>query len=136
MNGYYSQIVRLVSFGPVPEDIARAHQACIEAKNAAFAALTPGTPFASVAEAIEDSLARSGHMMKDVAGAHTIGLDLSEQIVTLTNPGNVAEGMVFTVHPMIDLGQGRQLFAGDTVLVGANGLERLGEERDDIVVVA
>ncbi|NND50157.1 MAG: M24 family metallopeptidase, partial [Rhizobiales bacterium] len=87
------------------------------------------------AQTIEASLAQSGHTMKDVAGAHTIGLDLSEQIITLSNPGTVAEGMVVTVHPMIDLGGGRQLFVGDTVLVGPRGLERLGETRDDIVIL-
>ncbi len=135
VEGYYSQIVRLVSFGPVNPDIARAHEACVEAKKAALAVLLPGTPFTKVSKAMKNTLDQHGYTMKDIAGAHTIGLDLSELIITLNNPGVVEVGMVVTVHPMASLPGGRQLFVGDTVLIGSSGPEFLGEVRDDIIVL-
>jgi len=134
--GYYSQIVRLVSFGAPPQDIVRAHDACIGAKNTALAALVPDAPFADVAHAMQTAIVGAGFTMKDIACAHTIGLDLSEQVITLKSPGAVTAGMVVTVHPMIALSDGRQMFVGDTVLVGASGVERLGAVSDDIAVIA
>ena len=135
VGGYYSQIVRLVSFGPVPPDIVEAHAACVRARQAALGALVPGTPFAVVAGAMERALGQLGHTMKDVAGAHTIGLDLSESIITLAGTGTIVEGMAVTLHPMIALDGGRQLFVGDTVLVGPSGPVALGEAREDIAII-
>ena len=73
--------------------------------------------------------------MKDVAGAHTIGLDLSEAVFNRNNPGVVADRMLVTVHPMIDLGEWRQLFVGETYLVN-EGVESLSRYDDEIFVLA
>ena len=83
---------------------------CIQAKQLALSKLRAGTSFVDVVEALDRGLTGAGFTMKDVAGAHTIGLDLSEAVFNRSNPGLVADRLLVTVHPMIDLGEWRQPF--------------------------
>ena len=135
VEGYYSQIVRLVSLGAPEADIAAAHAACVAAKQKAIAALRLGARFDEVMAPIERGLAAAGLGAKFVATAHTIGLDLSETVINPRTPGEIAAGMVVTVHPMIELGEWRQLFTGETYAVGDSGCVCLNRSEDRIYVV-
>jgi Xaa-Pro aminopeptidase len=84
---------------------------------------------------IERGLAAAGLGAKSVATAHTIGLDLSETVINPRTPGEIAAGMVVTVHPMIELGEWRQLFTGETYAVGDSGCVCLNRSEDRIYVV-
>lgn len=135
LSGYYSQIVRLVSFGEPPQWIQTYHGACIAAKKKALAQLKPGNSFIQVGEAIRDGLMASGYEMKGVGSAHTIGLDLSETFMNLTNPGVVEIDQIVTMHPMVTIGDWRQLFVGETYVVNSDGPESLTKFEDQIVCI-
>jgi Xaa-Pro aminopeptidase len=135
LNGYFAQTVRLFSFGEPPSWIKEFHAACIHAKNKALAAFKPENSYVQVGEAIRDGLSDKGCKMKGVGSAHTIGLDLSESIINLVNPGEVEEGQILTMHPMVEIGDWRQLFVGETYIAESDGVESLTKFGDEIVRV-
>lgn len=133
--GYWNQIVRLVSFGPPPASVQKAHYACIEAKHAALERMRPGEPLAGMSRAAQKALERHGYAMKDFGSIHTTGLDLSEQIIMTTTEGLIEPGMLITLHPMISIGDWRQLFVGETYAVTGNGHEMLNHCDEGVAVV-
>ncbi len=135
VEGYWNQIVRLVSLGEPPEHIRKAHEACLDAKRAALAQIKPGGSFTSVAEAICGALLKQGYRMKGVGCAHTTGLDLSESIMNLDNQRTIEPGLLVTVHPMTATGDWRQLFVGESYFLHSDRLELLNQCEDEIAVL-
>lgn len=135
VEGYWNQVVRLVSFGEPPEYIRKAHEACLDAKRAALAQIKPGETFTSVAESISGVLEGHGYAMKGVGSAHTSGLDLSESIMNLDNRRVVEPGLLLTVHPMTATGDWRQLFVGESYFLHPDRLEMLNDCDEEIAVV-
>lgn len=135
VEGYWNQVVRLVSFGEPPEYIQKAHEACLDAKRAALAGIRPGETFTSVAEAITGALEKHGYAMKGVGSAHTTGLDLSESIMNLDNQRVIEPGLLLTVHPMTATGDWRQLFVGESYFLHPDRLEMLNDCDEEIAVV-
>ncbi len=135
VEGYWNQVVRLVSLGEPPEYIQKAHEACLDAKRAALSQIKPGGTFSSVAEAIGGALGKHGYSMKGVGSAHTTGLDLSESIMNLDNQRMIEPGLLVTVHPMIATGDWRQLFAGETYFLHSDNLELLNHCEEEITVL-
>lgn len=135
VGGYWDQIVRLFSLGPPPKVLLDAHRACLDAKARALEALRPGVALGEVMRAINRVAVGAGLTAKPPGCAHLIGLDLSETIITedITMPAE--SGMLVTLHPMFDLGAGRQLFTGETYRVTEAGCEGLHRSPDEIVVL-
>ena len=131
VEGYWNQVVRLVSLGEPPEDIQKAHDACLAAKRSALERLKPGETFTAVAESIGGTLEKHGYSMKGVGSVHTTGLDLSESTMNLDNERKIEPRLLVTVHPMMATGDWRQLFVGESYFLHEDRLERLnhcGEE--------
>jgi Xaa-Pro aminopeptidase len=135
VDGYWNQIVRLVSLGDPPDDIQKAHEACLDAKRSALNQIKPGESFTSVAEAIRDALEKHGYTMKGVGSAHTTGLDLSESIMNLENRRRIEPGLLVTVHPMTARGDWRQLFVGETYFLNSDRLEMLNQCEEEIAII-
>ena len=135
VDGYWNQVVRLVSFGEPPEYIQKAHEACLDAKRTALAGIRPGETFTSVAEAITGALEKHGYSMKGVGSAHTTGLDLSESIMNLDNQRVIQPGLLLTVHPMTATGDWRQLFVGESYFLHPDRLEMLNDCDEEIAIV-
>lgn len=135
VEGYWNQVVRLVSLGEPPDPVRKAHDACLDAKRAALAQIRPGESFASVAEAIGGALERHGYAMKGVGSAHTTGLDLSESLMNRENPRVIEPGLLVTVHPMTETGDFRQLFVGETYFLHPDRLEMLNRCGEEIAVL-
>ncbi len=134
VNGYYNQLVRLISFGEPPEYIRKAHAACVAAKHSALDKLKPGETLANVAKAVQEKLLEHGYATRGIQ-AHTLGLDLSESIITPENQKKVEQGFLVTVHPMVATGDWRQLFVGETYFVHKDGVEALNKIDEAILVV-
>ncbi|MEK6711439.1 MAG: M24 family metallopeptidase [Nitrospinota bacterium] len=135
VDGYWNQIVRLVSFGKPPDEAGRAHAACLEAKHAALRHMRPGEDLADMARAAQKVLEGHGYAMKDVGSVHTTGLDLSELLIMTSTEMRAEEGMLITLHPMIATGEWRQLFIGETYVITADGYERLNHCPEEIAVI-
>ncbi|MBT3349742.1 MAG: aminopeptidase P family protein [Nitrospinaceae bacterium] len=135
VEGYWNQVVRLVSFGEPPEYIQKAHEACLDAKRVALAQIKTGETFTSVAEVITEAFEKHGYPMKGVGSAHTTGLDLSESIMNLDNKRIIEPGLLLTVHPMTATGDWRQLFVGESYFLHADRLEMLNDCDEEIAVV-
>lgn len=135
VDGYWNQVVRLVSFGDPPGAIREAHDACLDAKRCALEQIRPGETFTSVAEAIGGALERHGYAMKGVGSAHTTGLDLSESIMNLDNKRKIEAGLLLTVHPMTATGDWRQLFVGESYFLHSDRLEMLNHCSEEIAVL-
>ena len=135
VDGYWNQVVRLVSFGDPPGAIREAHDACLDAKRCALEQIRPGETFTSVAEAIGGALERLGYAMKGVGSAHTTGLDLSESIMNLDNKRKIEAGLLLTVHPMTATGDWRQLFVGESYFLHSDRLEMLNHCSEVIAVL-
>ena len=135
VEGYWNQVVRLVSLGEPPEDIPKAHDACLAAKRSALERLKPGETFTAVAEAIGGTLEKHGYSMKGVGSVHTTGLDLSESTMNLDNERKIEPGLLVTVHPMMATGDWRQLFVGESYFLHEDRLERLNHCDEEIAVL-
>jgi Xaa-Pro aminopeptidase len=135
VEGYWNQIVRLVSLGEPPDDTQKAHEACLDAKRAALAQIRPGESFTSVAEVISAALEKHGYPMKGVGSAHTTGLDLSESIMNLDNQRTIDSGLLITVHPMTATGDWRQLFVGESYFLHSDRLELLNHCEEEIAIL-
>ena len=135
VDGYWNQVVRLVSFGDPPGAIREAHDACLDAKRCALEQIRPGETFTSVAEAIGGALERHGYAMKGVGSAHTTGLDLSESIMNFDNKRKIEAGLLLTVHPMTATGDWRQLFVGESYFLHSDRLEMLNHCSEEIAVL-
>lgn len=135
VGGYWNQIVRLVSLGEPPEEIKKAHEACLHAKRMALENMKPGRGFADVARAIAGGLEKHGYSMKGVGSAHTTGLDLSESMMNLESDRKVEPGLLVTVHPMIATGEWRQLFVGETYFVDDEGPKLLNQCEEEMVIL-
>ncbi len=135
VGGYWNQIVRLVSLGEPPEYIARAHKACLEAKQRALEHLKPGEGFAAMAHAASDVLKEHGYSMKEAGSGHFAGLDLSESPMTLDSKVILEPGMLVTLHPMVPTGEWRQMFIGETYVVTPDGHEMLNHCKEEIIII-
>ena len=134
INGYYNQLVRLLSFGEPPAYIKKAHAACVAAKHSALDRLKPGAAFVDIARVINEKLAEHGYATRGIQ-AHTLGLDLSEAIIHPENRKQVEAGYLVTLHPMVATGDWRQLFVGETYFVHRDGVETLNKTDEAILVV-
>jgi Xaa-Pro aminopeptidase len=135
VDGYWNQIVRLVSLGEPSDEIQKAHEACLDAKRSALSQMKPGERFTSVAEVIRNALEKHGYTMKGVGSAHTTGLDLSESIMNLDNRRRIEPGLLVTVHPMTATGDWRQLFVGETYFLHTDRLEMLNHCEEEISII-
>lgn len=135
VGGYWNQIVRLFCLGPPPRVLVEAHRVCLDAKARALEAIRPGVALSEIMKAIHRVAGRAGLTAKPPGCAHLIGLDLGETTITEETTMLAEPGMLVTLHPMLDLGTGRQLFAGETYLVMDAGCERLNRCPDEIVTL-
>ncbi len=136
VEGYWNQIVRLVSFGEPPEYIKKAHAACLDAKHKGLEKLRPGARFREVARAVGEGLEAHGFAMKGVGSVHTTGLDLSETLMNLESDREIEPGLLVTIHPMTNIGEWRQLFVGETYFVGEKGPEPMNRCSEEIAIIS
>jgi Xaa-Pro aminopeptidase len=124
-NGYWANISRNVFVpGATPDpNVARAHQAVIEAQRAAIERLVPGRPLGEASKAADDALARHGLLDKKMYGVFRgLGLRYDELPRPTDLDTILAAGMCICVQlhvrlPNLIVGQ------GDSILITARGPE-------------
>ncbi len=143
-DGYHSDQARLFSLGALPEDLVRAHEACLRILEEVLAILRPGVKaseaFARAAVLAEqlgysDRFMNTGPAQVSFVG-HGVGVELDEIPYLATGADLTIEaGMTIAVEPKIVFpGRG---FVGveDTVLVTASDPEYLTFTPRELVVL-
>ncbi|MDY7010810.1 MAG: Xaa-Pro peptidase family protein [Planctomycetota bacterium] len=127
VNGYCSDLTRVVFIGRIPPRIARIYKVVLQGLSAGIEAISPGVKCASVDAAARDVITAAGYGDEFAHGlGHGIGLDVHE----LPRLGRKVKktlrpGMVVTVEPGIYLPGVGGVRIEDDVVVADGGAERI-----------
>ena len=130
---YHSALMRTFVIGPVRPEQQAMFRACSEALEACLRTIRPGRVFGDVFDAharVLDGAGYRDHRMN--ACGYSLGATFAPTwmdgpMFFAGNPRPIEPGMVLFVHVILaDSGAGLAMSAGETVIVAADGAERLG----------
>jgi Xaa-Pro aminopeptidase len=135
IDGYCSDCTRTFATGPLPSELEQAYAACLEAQQAALAAVRPGAACRDVDAIARGMLDGAGYEVLHNLG-HSIGLEVHEDPRLSTNSGaTVQAANVFTVEPGIYLAGLGGVRIEDLVIVGPDGPEVVTLFTKELVVL-
>lgn len=129
VDGYYSDLTRMFSYGEVDDELARITAIVGEANAAARAAARPGVPASEVDRAARRVIEDAGYGPRFIhRTGHGLGLETHEEPYIRGDNAIVLEpGMTFTIEPGIYLtGRGGARIEDDMVITEA-GAESLSD---------
>lgn len=127
LGGYYSDVTRSAHVGPASEAYQAAYAAVLKANEIAFAAVRPGVPCEDIDRAAREYLTAKGY---GEAFFHRVGHGLGlavheEPYLVAGNDLPLAEGMTFSDEPGVYFPGAFGIRIEDTVVVTADGGEKL-----------
>lgn len=130
LNGYASDMTRMLFFGRPPEEIVAIHEIVLRAQRKAINAVCPGISVAALDRIARELIAEAGygpHFLHRLG--HGVGMEIHEY-PSLTGDAAaesrlLAPGMVITIEPGIYLSGLGGVRIEDTVLVTETGHEEL-----------
>ena len=131
LDGYCSDMTRMVHLGAARAEERRVYEAVLEAQEAGVAAVRAGVETTAVDEAARSVLRRLGYEKEFVhSTGHGVGMNIHEapglgKPVEGVSPSRLKEGMVVTIEPGVYLPEKFGVRIEDTVLVTAGGCEIL-----------
>lgn len=127
LNGYHSDITRMVFLGDPPPEFLKAYDAVLAANIAGRAAVKPGVPAQNVDRATRRVLAEAGYGDYFIhRTGHGIGLDIHEPPWIMEgNEQLLAQGMTFSVEPGVYLPGQFGIRIEDIVAVTDTGCQTL-----------
>lgn len=136
-RGYWSDIARVVSFGPPSEKLSRIYEAMRSGEAEGIRSAVPGTAVADLFQEVVDTVRMSGvpEYERHHVG-HAIGLEVyDEPMISLGRHGVLETGMVVNIEaPYYEFGFGA-VNVEDPVLIEPGGARRLGALPDALHVV-
>jgi len=138
---YHSCLMRTIPIGEVPSRQREMHKVAVDALEACKAALIPGRPIGEVFDAharVLDAAGYQAHRMN--AAGYSLGTTFAPNWMDWPmfyhdNPEPAAPGQVFFIHIIIfDSERQLAMTTGQTVLLGAKGVETLSQRPTDLVV--
>jgi Xaa-Pro aminopeptidase len=137
LEGYWTQLVRVVSVGEPTPILAEMHRVTLEAMDAALATLEPGVVLGEPLGRMEALIEEAGYQVMATDTGHDLGCTLGESVTWLTRETAFAAepGQVFEIHPVVLHPDGGCLLIGDTYLITADGVERLNRCPRELAVV-
>ncbi|MEX0599706.1 MAG: Xaa-Pro peptidase family protein, partial [Rhodothermales bacterium] len=126
-EGYFSDLTRMFSYGPVPDDLHRIVHIVREANSAARDAAAPGRTAGQVDRAARAVVENAGFGSRFIhRTGHGLGLDVHEPpYIRANNDVVLEEGMTFTIEPGIYIPQLGGARIEDDVVVTNNGAESI-----------
>ena len=127
VQGYRSDLTRVLTTSRIPAKISRAYEAVLTAQHAAISALRPGVTGSEVDAIVRETLASYGMEKRFNHGlGHGIGLDIHEAPRMGKNfPTPLEAGMVVTVEPGVYYPGLGGIRIEDDVLITESGAEIL-----------
>lgn len=137
VDGYGSDITRVVSVGEPSAEVSEVHAIVVEAQEAAFAATRPGVRAEEVDRAARTVIEDAGYGERFIhRTGHGIGLEAHEPPwIIAGNEQELVPGMTFSIEPGIYLPERFGIRIEDIVAVTDAGAVRLNEARRDLVLV-
>ena len=125
-DGYFCDFDRNYSVGPPSRDTRNAHAKLIKATHAAFEIASPGARASDLFQAM-DQVVTGGRGGSDAGRlGHGLGMQLTEPPSLISTDDTVLEpGMVLTLEPGIDTGQGRIMVHEENIVIRDTGAEWL-----------
>ncbi len=141
LDGYCSDLTRLVFVGSIPRKIGEIYNVTLEAQRRAIVAVKPGKRMCDVDAAARDYIKEAGYGEAFNHGlGHGFGLDIHEAPrVSWQSKDKLEAGSVITIEPGIYLGGIGGVRIEDDLLVTAKGhrvLTRLGKSLEESVIKA
>ena len=125
VDGYKSDITRILNFGKPKAHIQKIHAVCLEAMAACEASIRPGVALAAADKAARDVIRKHGYTLDHGIG-HGIGLNIHEHpFIRKTTDMVFEEGQIITIEPGIYLGEKGGCRIENDYLVTAGGCESL-----------
>ncbi|MBI5282491.1 MAG: aminopeptidase P family protein [Candidatus Solibacter usitatus] len=137
LDGYCSDMTRVVHLGPPPARARRLYEAVLEAQLASVAAVRPGAACARVDAAGRRALRKRGldKFFRHSTG-HGLGLEIHEgPRIGRKAEGVLRPGMVITIEPGVYLRGFGGIRIEDTVLVTETGVEVLTPTTKEFLVI-
>jgi Xaa-Pro aminopeptidase len=127
LNGYQSDITRMVFLGEPPAEVLKAYEAVLAANEQGRAAVKPGVTAQAIDQAARSTLEAAGYGDYFIhRTGHGIGLDIHEPPwIMAGNEAVLEEGMVFSVEPGVYLPGQFGIRIEDIVAVTATGVRTL-----------
>jgi Xaa-Pro aminopeptidase len=137
LDGYWTQLVRVVSIGEPAPILAEMHSVTMAAMDEALATLEPGVIVGEPLGKMEAMIEAAGFQVMATDTGHDLGCTLGESVTWLTrNTAFAAEpGQVFEIHPVVLHPDGGCLLIGDTYLITDTGVERLNRCARELAIV-
>ena len=125
-DGYFCDFDRNYSVGPPSPQVAEGHHRLIEATQAGFKAARVGATAADVFAAM-DQIVTGGAGGSDAGRfGHGLGMQLTETPSLIPDDHRVLEaGMVLTLEPGVDLGDGKLMVHEENIVIRPDGAEWL-----------
>lgn len=137
VDGYCSDMTRTVATGTLPAELDRIYAVCLEAQEAALAAVRPGITGAGLDAVARDAITAAGYGEAFGHGlGHGVGLEIHERPgVRPTGGDTMAEGMAITIEPGIYLESVGGVRIEDLVIVTSEGCDIISSSPKALRVV-
>lgn len=136
-RGYWADIARVVSLGPVGEKLSRVYEAARVGQEAGIEAARPGIPVADLFRTVLDTVRSSGigHFQRHHVG-HAVGLEAyDDPVLTADSLDSLEAGMVINIEtPYYEFGFGG-VNVEDPILISPDGARRLGTLPNALIAV-
>jgi Xaa-Pro aminopeptidase len=125
-DGYFCDFDRNYSIGAPTPAANEAHARLIEATAAACALAKPGAVIADLFHAMDAVTNPGGNVMSAGRAGHGLGMQLTEWPSIIPQDQTALQtGMVLTLEPSIDLGDGKILVHEENIVIGDDGASYL-----------
>ena len=137
LDGYCSDCTRTVATGPLPAELKRAYDVCLEAQLAALAGIRPGMTGVEADALARDVIVAAGLGEQFGHGlGHGVGVEIHEAPRLSTESSDTLEvGNVITIEPGIYLPGVGGVRIEDLAVVRENGVEVLTSFPKDLTLV-
>ncbi len=122
VDGYFCDFDRNFAIGSITDATQAAHSKLIDAVNSAMAIAKPGATAAELFHAMDDIVTGGAGGSDTGRLGHGLGMQLTEWPSLIPADGTVlAEGMVLTLEPGIDVGGGKMLVHEENIALTGDG---------------
>lgn len=109
VDGVYGDCSRMVMIPPVDQQDALLCEVALSCLNQSISILRPDLPLYAIGDVIEEIAKKHGFSVVHQFVGHGVGLEFHEEPLILHHKNKIstplAEGMVFTIEPMINAGE-------------------------------